>query len=79
MAKRSYGTGRIHTKSGAYYGRWRTTDGRYLNRKIGAVRLPGGSEGITRAEAERQFRKMQEAEELTPRPSVILAALNTRP
>ena len=57
MAKRGYGTGQLYVKHGAYYGRWRTLDGRKLNRRIGRV----GTGGITRAEAERQFRKLHEA------------------
>ena len=27
-ARRSYGTGRLYVKHGAWYGRWRTSDGR---------------------------------------------------
>jgi integrase len=71
MTKRDYGTGSIYidSKRNAYYGRWRTADGRKLNRKIGAVRARGESDGLTRAEAERRFRKMQEAEERRPRPA----------
>jgi hypothetical protein len=68
MAKRSYGTSHPHEKSGAYYGRWWTLDGRFLNRKIGAVRAPGESGGLTRPHAEREFRRMQDAEERTPKP-----------
>ena len=64
--KRSYGTGELYEKHGAYYGRWRTSDGRKLNRKVGAVRTPGSADGLTRAQAERAFRKMQEAEERRP-------------
>ncbi len=37
-----------------------------LNRKVGKARVKGTSEGQTRAEAERRFRKMQEEEERTP-------------
>lgn len=66
--KRSYGTGQLYEKSGAYYGRWRTSNGRRLNRKIGRVRIPGESTGLTRLQAEREFRRMQEAEEIAPRP-----------
>lgn len=71
MTKRDYGTGSIYIdpKRNAYYGRWRTADGRKLNRKIGTVRARGESDGLTRAEAERRFRKMQEAEERRPRPA----------
>ena len=39
--KRPYGSGQIYEKSGAYYGRWRTLDGRRVNRKLGPVRNPG--------------------------------------
>jgi hypothetical protein len=66
MAKRGYGTGQLYLKHGAYYGRWRTLDGRKLNRRIGAVRDENASGGLTRTEAERQFRKLQEAEERRP-------------
>jgi hypothetical protein len=68
MSKRAYGTGHLYEKCGAYYGRWRAFDGRRLNRKIGPVRAPGGTDGLTRTQAEREFRKMQEREELRPRP-----------
>jgi integrase len=69
MSKRSYGTGQLYEKSGSYYGRWRTATGRRVNRKVGPIRKPGESDGLTRAQAERQFRRMQEAEELAPRPA----------
>ena len=65
-AKRNYGTGEFFEKHGSYYGRWRTSDGRKLSRKIGPVRSPGSSDGLTRAKAERPFRSMQEAEERNP-------------
>jgi len=65
-SKRSYGTGELYEKHGAYYGRWRTSDDRKLNRKVGPVRKLGSSDGLTRAQAERAFRKMQEAEERRP-------------
>lgn len=68
-SKRTYGTGCLHAKSGAYYGRWRTSDGRQLNRKVGRIRVEGSSEGLTRTQAERLFRKMQDEEERRPRPT----------
>ena len=64
--KRGYGTGELYEKHGSYYGRWRTSDGRKLNRKVGPVRAPGSAQGLTRPKAERAFRAMQEAEELRP-------------
>jgi integrase len=69
MAKRSYGTGQLYVKQGAWYGRWRTSDGRRLNRRLGPVREPGTADGLTRSEAERVFRKVREAEEAVPRPT----------
>src|SRR4051794_5051149 len=62
--KRPYGTGQVYEKSSSYYGRWRTPDGRRLNRRIGPIRAAGDSDGITRAPAERMFRKVQ-ADEAT--------------
>src|SRR3954469_1126748 len=67
-AKRGYGTGHIHVKHGAYYGRWWTSDGRRLNRRLGPIRAVGSSGGLTRAEAERVFRRAQDREERQPRP-----------
>ena len=72
-AKRGHGTGHIHVKHGAYYGRWRTTDGRLLNRRLGPVREIGTSDGLTRAEAERVFRREQDREERQPRPATVAA------
>lgn len=65
-ARRSYGTGQLHEKHGSYYGRWRTSDGRKLNRKLGPTRAAGSSDGLTRSQAERAFRKLQDEEERSP-------------
>lgn len=70
--KRKYGTGQIHEKHGSYYGRWRTSDGRKLNRRIGAIRSEGLADGLTRAQAERAFHRLQDEEE--KRPSAALGA-----
>jgi len=69
MPKRAYGTGHLYEKSEAYYGRWRTLDGRQLNRKVGRIRRPGESDGLTRPQAERELRRMQDAEERAPKPA----------
>jgi integrase len=66
--RRSAGTGHVYEKWGSYYGRWRTSDGRLLNRKVGKVRSVGERDGLTRTQAEREFRRLQEGEEQTPRP-----------
>jgi hypothetical protein len=62
--KRPYGTGQLYEKSGSYYGRWRTPDGRRLNRRLGSVRAPETVTASPRAQAERMFRKIQ-ADEAT--------------
>ena len=67
-SKRHAGTGHLYEKWDSYYGRWRTLDGRLLNRKVGPLRSLGGRTGLTRAQAERAFRRMQDEEEDTPRP-----------
>jgi len=69
MARRAYGTGHLYEKAGSYYGRWRTLDGRLLNRRVGRARKPGAGEGLTRAQAERELRRMQDLEERVPRPA----------
>jgi integrase len=69
---RQHGTGRIYVKWGAFYGRWRTPDGRYVNRRLGKVRERGSQEGISRREAERALRKLMEGD-VEPRPTVDVA------
>jgi integrase len=69
MSNRGRGTGHLYEKWGSYYGRWRTLDGRNVNRIVGPVRTPGSTDGLTRAQAERAFRRLQDAEERTPRPA----------
>jgi integrase len=68
--KRSYGTGQLYVKQGSWYGRWRTSGGRRLNRRLGRARTASAAGGLTRAEAERAFRKAREREEVAPRPVV---------
>ena len=58
-SRRSYGTGRLYIKSGAYYGRW-WIDGRRVNRKLGKVRERGSREGLTKREAEAAMRRQIE-------------------
>jgi hypothetical protein len=60
--RRPYGSGQLYEKSGAYYGRWRTADGRRLNRRLGPKRTPGEAGGLTPLQAERALRRFQAAE-----------------
>lgn len=67
MPRRVTGTGHLYEKHGSYYARWRTGDGRLLNRKVGPIRAAAARSGLTRSEAEKEFRRMQAAEEYAPR------------
>jgi hypothetical protein len=68
MTKRTYGTGHLYEKSGSFYGHWRMCDGRQLNGEIGPIPNAGEGDGLTRAQAEREFRRLQDAEERAPKP-----------
>src|SRR4051794_2998080 len=65
MPKRPHGTGHVYVKWASYYGRWRSLDGRLLNRRIGKIRARGSSEGLSRREAEHALRKLVEAESVS--------------
>src|SRR3954449_1483934 len=60
--RRSHGSGHLYMKWGAYYVRWRSVDGRRRNRRVGKVRTRGEKDGLTRAEAERESRRIIDAE-----------------
>ena len=55
--KRAYGTGRIFIKHDAYYGSWRTAEGKRTTRKLGMVRK-GRSDGLSKTQAEGVLREM---------------------
>ena len=57
VGKRAYGTGRIFTKHEAWYGSWRTPDGKRTTRKLGAVKQ-GRGDGLTKTQAEAVMREM---------------------
>jgi integrase len=60
--RRSYGTGSLYTRTDAagrvmWYGRW-WSGGSQCKRRIGEVRAPGTSVGLTRTQAEKALRKL---------------------
>jgi integrase len=55
---RRYGSGSVYVKYGAYYGRWVTADGGRANRRLGPMRSPGATEGLTRKQAENRLREL---------------------
>jgi integrase len=67
--KRPRGTGHLYVKWGTYYGRWRTPEGRLLNRSIGKVRSRGSADGLTRGQAERALQRLIEVESTRPVPA----------
>jgi hypothetical protein len=60
-----------HIKSGACYVRWRTPDGRHRDRRLGKIRTRGEKDELTRAQAEREARRVIAAE--NDQPSIDLA------
>ena len=61
---RPHGSGSIITRSGVYYGKWRT-GGRQVLRKLGPMRAPSTRDGPTRAMAEARLRQVM-AEVVAP-------------
>jgi integrase len=66
MPKRSYGSGRLYAvkdKTGreVWYGSW-WAGGRRVKRKLGPKREPGGRNGLTQVQAERELRKRIESD-----------------
>jgi hypothetical protein len=55
--KRSYGSGAIVEQHGSWHGKWRVGD-RQVKRKLGRVRKPGESTGLTRRQAEAALRRV---------------------
>ena len=56
VGKRAYGTGSLYVSGGAWYGRWRTTDGRRRAKKIGPARTNHNRDGLSKREAEAALR-----------------------
>jgi integrase len=63
--RRSYGTGNLRTRRGAWYGQWWVGD-RQIQRKVGPKRQPGSRQGLTRKQAEAELRRRIESTEATP-------------
>jgi integrase len=61
--KRSYGSGSIFVRSGAFYGKW-WANGRQVKRKLGPCRPPGTREGLTRSQAEARMRELMAVTQL---------------
>ena len=60
--RRAYGTGTLRVVGGSWLASWYGSDGRRVQRKVGAVRTEGRADGLTKAQAERVLRRMREIE-----------------
>jgi integrase len=60
--RRDYGTGMLYPENGVWYGRWRTAGGGNAHRRVGEVRKPGSSDGLTKVQAEKALRKMMDGD-----------------
>lgn len=69
-SKRQYGTGQLYVQGQNYYGRWRSSDGAKRNRKVGPVRKPSSSDGLTKTQAEKRLQQMIDADATTPSAAV---------
>jgi hypothetical protein len=58
--RRAYGTGTLRVVGGSWLASWYGPDGRRVQRKVGAVRIEGRADGLTKAQAERVLRRMRE-------------------
>jgi integrase len=71
MSPRRYGAGRVYARAeqgGAesWYGRWYTPAGKRVHRKIGDKRSAGKADGLTVRQAERELRRLMDAEVTAP-------------
>ena len=74
--RRSYGTGRLYIRTDrngreSWYGKWHG-NGRRVNRKVGPKRSPGGRDGLTRAQAEGELRRLMAEVQVTKPVAVSL-------
>jgi integrase len=77
-SKRAYGSGSIIQRGGSWYGKWRVGD-RQVKRRLGRVRAPGTSEGLTRKQAESALRRvMTEVRAVTPEERVTFEEVAER-
>jgi integrase len=60
--RREYGTGSLRPVGGSWIGSWYTREGRRVQRKVGDIRTTGRADGLTKTQAEREFRSMREAD-----------------
>ena len=65
MRRRAYGSGHLFVYRGSWYAKW-YVGSRQVKRKVGAVRPKGSRDGLTRAQAEREMRRLIREVKPTP-------------
>ena len=70
--RRAYGSGHLFVDRGSWYAKWYVGN-RQVKRKIGAVRPKGSRDGLTRAQAEREMRRLIREVKPTPQERLTLA------
>jgi len=58
--RRRHGSGSLVVRGDTYYGKWRAADGRQVMRRLGQVRPRGTRDGLTKAQAEAELRRIME-------------------
>jgi integrase len=69
--RRSYGSGSLFVHRGSWYAKWRIGP-RQIKRKVGAKRRPGTREGLTKAQAEEELRRLMREVKATPQERLTL-------
>lgn len=82
MSRRSYGAGSLFVRRDArgretWYGKW-YAGARRIQRRLGPKRPPGSREGLTRAHAERELRRLAESEQPVIRSRVVIEQAGER-
>jgi integrase len=67
--RRAYGTGSLRIVGGSWLASWYGPDGRRVQRRVGTVRTEGRADGLTKAQAERELRRLREIESPRAAPS----------
>jgi integrase len=68
-SRREYGTGSLRREGRSWVGSWYDATGHRIKRRVGPVRATGTSTGLSKAQAEAEFRRMREAEQAMRKPA----------
>lgn len=64
-SRRANGSGGLIERNGVYYGKWRVGD-KQIKRRLGPIRKPGTSEGLTKTQAGAKLQKLMAESASTP-------------